>query len=281
MSIINSNTAGAGIFKQSGQQLGFGDNKQQEKDPYYQYPTRALAYTNEIGVALKPAIGAAPALGFWVPALAYFGMDIRDKYKKGHDGQENDLRPGARAGIFHAVASIAAPVAAIVLAQKGVMKAGGAEFANKVYEKLAKSGSTLAEKLKKWPLGETLVKAFGNPEKLVAEESRGIMKHINKVPVIGTDPEKEVKYLQTLGIKTKGAKNVAMALKAGAGFAALAAAAKPIDMLTENFFMKPVVDNALGLRDYNFNNVHEVRPSYQGRRNPYAEFLTIKNRASA
>lgn len=239
-------------FHRKRQQISTGNKPQKHaKDPYMQYPTRGLAYTNEVGVALQPAIGAAKALGFWVPALGYFAADIHDKYKKGSEEKTNDHRTGLRQAIFHAAASVVGPTLAIHLAQEAGMEFGGAKWANKTHEKILKGESKIAKFTEKLPfIGKKLAKSFANHNQLTqGEASKGVMKYINKIPIIGSNPAKEFERLTALGIKAKGAKSLANAFKTVVGFAALALVAIPIDIFTEKIIIKKVVNPALGLKD--------------------------------
>lgn len=254
MSINSISSAGIENIYQS-KSIAFGNKKKENDDTFMKYPTRALAYTNEVGVALQPAIGSAKALGFWAPALAYFGMDIADKYKKGVDGENPDRRTGLRRAILHAVASVVGPTLAIHAAQEGAMNFGGKHLIKSIYGKLSEKGSKLAENLEKIPFGKKLVTLFTNTESMPkVTPDTGIMKYINKIPIIGHDAIKEMEHLEHMGIKTKGAKNLTNAFKTIVGFAALAVAAIPIDMATEKILIEKVVNPALGLKGHDLHN---------------------------
>ena len=62
-------------------------------DPLMKWPTRGLAYSNELGAALSEI---APTLGtlLWFPAMLYFGADIYDKYKN----DKTSYNPNAKRG---------------------------------------------------------------------------------------------------------------------------------------------------------------------------------------
>lgn len=205
------NKTGADSFY-SAKTVGFGSNKEEEaKDPYYQYPTRALAYTNEVGEALRPvpAIGNFWANALWVPAIGYFAADIYDKYKKGTDTTENDPRTAVSAAAFHTVASILSPVLAI----KGAQWAATRKYGDK---------------------GDLVTKIFTT----LQDRSSGLSKFAERLP----SGEKMLRSLN------KNA--VTVTVKAVAGLATLAVLARPIDKLTERHFMKPV-NRALGLDENN------------------------------
>ncbi len=188
--------------------------KDQEKDILLESPLRALAYTNEIGVALKPAIGTTLSHAFWAPALMYFGADIWDKYKRGEDDsyQNNDKRTALRQTIFHAVASLVGPTVAILGAQYAAMKkAGGEKWINTTLKKINMPDSSLASKIEKFPLGKSLVSILKRP--------------------------------------SAGKKLLSVALETVVGLAALALVAIPLDILTEKILIKKVVNPSLRLKD--------------------------------
>ncbi|HSA07134.1 MAG TPA: hypothetical protein P5556_08120 [Candidatus Gastranaerophilales bacterium] len=186
-----------------------------KKDPFLCYPGRALAYTDEIGEALRPAIGNVAATLFWAPALLYFGADVWDKYKKGTDDsyQNPDAKTGARQAIFHLIASIAGPVAAVHGAQEASMRLGGEKFINNTLKKIEEPGSKLASK-------------------------------IEKTPLIGK------KLLDMLKNNATNKEFLTSRFKTGVGLAALVFVALPIDIFTEKLFIKKVVNPALGLKSH-------------------------------
>jgi hypothetical protein len=101
--------------------------KKQEKrrDIYAEMPIRALGYTNEIGEALRPVIGNW-AWASWVPAIAYIGSDIADKYQQDEYG--NQIPSGERATkqlSNQLLASVLMPTAAVKLGQTTVDMASG------------------------------------------------------------------------------------------------------------------------------------------------------------
>ena len=62
--------------------------QERRKDIYMEMPIRALGYTNEVGEALRPVIGKW-AWASWVPAIAYIGSDVADKYQQDEFGNQN------------------------------------------------------------------------------------------------------------------------------------------------------------------------------------------------
>lgn len=226
------------------------DQNEKNNDKYMQYPIRGLAYTNEVGVALQPIIKSGPALAFWVPALAYFGFDIHDKYKQGVDGQDDpSSKTAGRRALLHSVTSVVAPTLAIHFAQEGAIKLGGASLVKNLHKKISEDKIGFISSKSKNIIGQKLFKLFGNKDQItVAKESNKFFKFINKIPIIGSDPVSEVENLQKAGINTKGGKAMAMALKTLAGFGVLALVAKPIDKLYEPFEDK-FVNKILGLNE--------------------------------
>ncbi len=99
-------------------------NKKEEKpsfkayeDPLLKWPTRGLAYTNEIGAAISEV---APKLGLalWAPALLYIGADVYDKYKSDKDSYNPDAKRGTKQAIFQGLASVLMPTGAVIAGQK-------------------------------------------------------------------------------------------------------------------------------------------------------------------
>lgn len=222
------------------------NNKHHHKpaaDPYMQYPVRALAYTNEFGVALMPVIGKS-ALALWLPALAYFGFDVHDKYKKGTEDNPDCVKTGVRRGILHAVTSVFAPSYSIIFGQNIILdKLGGEKFIKNTHAKLAEKFNAGKKGL--------FVKAFGNTE--AAKEPKPLNKIFNamhKIPLLGPlileDERHDHHALIEKGISSKGAKALYKTVKTIAGFATLAVAAIPIDRAYEPVEEK-VVNRALGL----------------------------------
>ncbi len=239
MSINSVNTAGTNNLNKAGL-VNFGQtkNKKEEKDPYRSYPLRGAAYMNELGVALQPKIGPGPALALWAPALAYFGMDINDKYQKGTNGKDKDTRTGVQAAVFHSLASIIFPTAVIHAAQKYAMetKIKGKTLFERAYSFVKKNGP----------------KAYKDGSPVNNKVLKGWTENLHRVPVIGKvlvhDPVEEIKLLTKMNLKNRGAQKFSTAFKTAVGLGALAVAAVPIDMLTEKVFMKPV-NYALGLKE--------------------------------
>lgn len=190
--------------------------KKEEKPekPPFRLP-RATAYSNEVGEALRPAIGAVGANLFWLPALTYFAMDIKDKYEKGDGNKSNDHRTALRAAIFHAAASIAGPTLAIHGAQHQVMKHRGDKWTEKIFNGLKNTTSKLYKTVENLPFGKKIADMLTNPE--------------------------------------TGKVRIKNSIKAAAGLATLALVAIPLDILTEKLLIKQVVNPALGLKDHEDN----------------------------
>ena len=101
--------------------------KKQEKrrDIYMEMPVRALGYTNEVGEALRPVIGKW-AWASWVPAIAYIGSDVADKYSQDEYG--NQVPSGERAAkqlSNQLLASVILPTVAVKAGQSAVDMASG------------------------------------------------------------------------------------------------------------------------------------------------------------
>ncbi len=214
-----------------------------KKDPFMQYPARALAYTNEVGVALQPAVGTTISHAFWVPALLYFGADIWDKYKRGEDDtyQHSDKRTGLRQAIFHAAASLIGPTLAIHYAQKKGMDWGGNKWVEKTFEKLQKPDSKTSSLIKKIPF-------FGQQ---ILDKLKDATKENLPLPNAKKSAQKAFKAISEggWGLNTAGKSSLSKVFKTAIGFATLAAVAIPLDILTEQLLIKKVVNPALKLRD--------------------------------
>lgn len=107
--------------------------KKTNDDPLLKYPARLLAYTNEVGEAVRPAIegslkekGTTVADAFWMPALLYIGADVWDKYKRGDndDYSKPSWKRGVEEGVFQGLASVALPTTAIKMSEKLAEKTG-------------------------------------------------------------------------------------------------------------------------------------------------------------
>ncbi len=230
-------------FSGKGDQSSANNSNGSKKDPFLEYPARALAYTNEVGVALQPAIGATAAHAFWVPALLYFGADIWDKYKRGQDDtyQNSDKRTGIRQAVFHAAASLAGPTIAIHLAQQKGMDWGGKNWVEKTFDNLQKPGSKTASFIKGIPFfGEGLFK------KLTDTTSKN-----TPLPSAKESVKKAFKAVNEggWGLNTVGKSSLSKVFKTAVGFATLAIVVIPLDMFTERILIKKVVNPALNLRD--------------------------------
>ena len=100
------------------------DNKKYS-DPLMHWPTRGLAYSNELGAAISEV---APKLGtlLWFPAMLYFGADIYDKYKNKKTSYDPNAQRGLEQAIFQLLASVILPTGAVIAGQKGVSLFGTA-----------------------------------------------------------------------------------------------------------------------------------------------------------
>jgi len=93
-------------------------HKKEENDPLLKYPTRMLAYSNEVGAAIQH-LNHKLFLFMWVPALMYFGADIYDKYKRGEndDYQDPSSKRLVKQSVFQALASVILPTKAVHIGQ--------------------------------------------------------------------------------------------------------------------------------------------------------------------
>lgn len=82
------------------------------KDPLMKWPLRGMAFTNEIGEALRPLIGNYATLT-WAPALLYIGADVYDKYKNDQTEYSPNSRRCLEQAIFQGLASILLPIVAV------------------------------------------------------------------------------------------------------------------------------------------------------------------------
>lgn len=99
--------------------------KEKRRDIYMEMPVRALGYTNEVGEALRPVIGKW-AWASWVPAIAYIGSDVADKYSQDEYG--NQVPSGERATkqlSNQLLASVILPTVAVKAGQTAVDMASG------------------------------------------------------------------------------------------------------------------------------------------------------------
>ena len=114
------------------------EEKKQEKrrDIYMEMPIRAFGYTNEIGEALRPVIGPW-AWASWVPAIAYIGSDVADKYAQDEYGNQVPSTERATKQLStQLLASVLLPTAAVKLGQNTVgmlssLSKSGLSFNNK------------------------------------------------------------------------------------------------------------------------------------------------------
>ncbi|MCM1265897.1 MAG: hypothetical protein NC200_06830 [Candidatus Gastranaerophilales bacterium] len=91
--------------------------KEKRKDIYLDSPIRALGYTNELGEAIRPISPLLANLS-WLPAIAYIGADVADKYKQDEYGNEDPS--GKRASkqlATQLLASVLLPTAAVKTGQ--------------------------------------------------------------------------------------------------------------------------------------------------------------------
>ncbi len=91
--------------------------KEKRKDIYLDSPIRALGYTNELGEAIRPISPLLANLS-WLPAIAYIGADVADKYKQDEYGNEEPS--GKRASkqlATQLLASVLIPTAAVKAGQ--------------------------------------------------------------------------------------------------------------------------------------------------------------------
>ena len=87
-------------------------------DPYMKWPLRGLAYTNEIGEVIRPMSGVVANL-LWVPAIAYIGADVMDKYKQSPEGDKTrSKRRAVKQFSFQMLASVILPTLAVKAGQK-------------------------------------------------------------------------------------------------------------------------------------------------------------------
>lgn len=249
------------------------------------YPTRALAYTNEVGVALAPKIGAL-STAFWIPALMYFGADIYDKYKQGQEGDYStpSKRKGVSQATFQALASVLLPTAMIKVGQKiatSVFSQKGKLNFDTQLELLEKVKDTYSSKKGKSPeqvLNEFLESAkkdnadlskiriwfqkylgwFTDDHKVLEKTNKTLKKDAaNKQTVIdfiGAAMKKMDERVAANSNKTikkcadkvfNQLSNKPLFIKIAGGFAALALTVKPIDWVVEQIVIKKGLDPAL------------------------------------
>ena len=82
------------------------------KDPLMKWPLRGMAFTNEVGEALRPLIGNYATLS-WAPALLYIGADVYDKYKNDQTEYSPNSKRCLKQAIFQGLASILLPIIAV------------------------------------------------------------------------------------------------------------------------------------------------------------------------
>lgn len=94
---------------------GLDDNE----DVFRSRPIRYLAYTNEIGEALRP-LGNRLANALWIPAILYIVGSTVDKYLRGEgdDYKKPSIKRLFEEGVFQFSASVAMPTALVMTTQK-------------------------------------------------------------------------------------------------------------------------------------------------------------------
>jgi hypothetical protein len=89
--------------------------KEYAKDPMMKMPVRLAAFTNEVGVALQPVIGAKAMTASWIPALCYMGAAI---FAPKVQGKEQNNEGVAKRAAFHLTASAVLPTIAATAGKK-------------------------------------------------------------------------------------------------------------------------------------------------------------------
>ena len=119
---INNNTFGNKVT------LDKEKEKHKKDDTLTKYPMKLLAYSNEVGAALRPLpkIGEQLSQKLWWPAFWFFGADIYDKYSRGEKGDysEKSLKAGVKEASFQLFASVFMPTLAVTLGQNIMSKIG-------------------------------------------------------------------------------------------------------------------------------------------------------------
>lgn len=91
--------------------------KVKRKDIYLDSPIRALGYSNELGEAIRPISPLLANLS-WLPAIAYIGADVADKYKQDEYGNEDPSSKRASKQLAtQLLASVLLPTAAVKTGQ--------------------------------------------------------------------------------------------------------------------------------------------------------------------
>lgn len=110
--------------------------KTKRKDIYAEMPIRALGYSNELGEAIRPLSPMLANLS-WLPAIAYIGADVADKYRQDEYGeQEPSKKRASKQFLTQMLASVFLPTAAVKVGQGIANNAAG----------FSKSGLTLTHR---------------------------------------------------------------------------------------------------------------------------------------
>ncbi len=104
-----------GIYKDLYQHIE--PQKESKKDALHKLPLKALAYTNNVGEALKPLIGAFLAKLSWIPALFYAIFAIFTKGMNS-DKDQNKTKKISREFLYQAIASFLLPDLAVKSSRK-------------------------------------------------------------------------------------------------------------------------------------------------------------------
>lgn len=244
-----------------------------KEDVLLKYPTRGLAYSNEVGEALRP-LGDTLATVMWAPALMYIGADIYDKYSKGEDGtgEKPSAKCGLKAAIFQTLASVFMPTGAVVLGQKTAnlitskssnLKLGAADklvilealhplekhnLLEKIKhtlddkEGLEKAVKAIADEATQ--KGKHPFKAMG---KIVngGKFSKGRLKEVTEYIIESTKSVKGMTDEKAIGEIIAKMQKKPRAIKVAAGFIGLALAVKPIDHFVEKVVIGKLVEPML------------------------------------
>ena len=196
-------------------------------DIYSKYPVRLLGFTNEVGAAVSPLIGPVGELISYAPALSYIFMDVKDKYKRGENG--NYESPSKKKAVeqltFQTFASVILPTATVKTAQA---------LANKIID--APQMSNVKKSFDGFINKNLKLKNFVNkfadkaedavPKKAITKFAIGFQKALNVITVFPM-------FFKNAPNKS-GARNIALT---AIGLTALAAAIKPLDKFTERIII--------------------------------------------
>jgi hypothetical protein len=91
--------------------------KTRRRDAFAEMPIRALGYTNELGEAIRPLSPILANLS-WLPAIAYIGADVADKYKQDEYGDNTpSKRRASKQLATQLLASVFLPTGAVKIGQ--------------------------------------------------------------------------------------------------------------------------------------------------------------------